>query len=94
MPRIKLPADPEGQNNDRAEWAEEAIEAFRIETGCDLDTAVYDLLCDLAHYCDRHGLSFADELSHAKKHYNDETAAYGKTRRKSGEQFDRVTVYA
>lgn len=48
-----LPPDPDGQNDDRAKWADAAITAFRRETGSDDDTILSDLLADLMHWSDR-----------------------------------------
>lgn len=74
MTKSPLPPDPEGMNNDRAEWALEAIEAFRSVTGAEYDTAIYDLLCDLMHLCDRtEDWSFDAALRMAKRHYKEET---------------------
>lgn len=70
-------ADPDQQNEDRAEWAAKAVEAFMLETGLGiedgLETAVMDLLCDLGHFCDRTGLDLCDLLDRAASHYGDET---------------------
>ena len=48
-----LPPDPDGQNDDRASWAEEAIVAFESETGCDREDALADLLADLRQFVRR-----------------------------------------
>jgi hypothetical protein len=53
MTKPALPADPEGMNDRRAEWALTALLAFRYVTGTDWSDAVADLLCDLMHFCDR-----------------------------------------
>ncbi len=39
-----LPADPDGQNEDRARWAEAAILAFELQAGADREDALCDLL--------------------------------------------------
>lgn len=52
MPK-PLPADPENMNDDRAAWAEAALNEFRRVTGTDDEDALGDLLCDLMHWCDR-----------------------------------------
>ena len=72
---MSLPPDPEGMNDARAEWAGKAIAAFRQATGSDKDTVVRDLLCDIAHWCDRNKIDFLDELTIAGDHYKEETAA-------------------
>lgn len=80
--RTKLPPDPEGKNKDRADWANVALAAFGDETGQTIDgdgpqQMIADLLCDLAHFCDRNGLSFAVCLSSGRNHYEEETSRKG-----------------
>lgn len=73
--RLKgLPPDPEGMNDKRAGWAQTAIDAFMEETGSDLDTAVGDLIADIAHWCDRNDQHFDTELAKAGQFYAEETA--------------------
>jgi hypothetical protein len=71
--RVPLPADPEEMNNDRAQWAAEAIYAFQRVTGTEDQDALGDLLCDLMHWCDRNGCEFEAALSRARMHYEAET---------------------
>jgi hypothetical protein len=73
----EVPPDPDELNDDRAVWAEVALAAFAAETGCDRADALPDLLCDLLHWCDRTGVSFADELERARGHYRVETSEGG-----------------
>lgn len=73
--RFRLPPDPEGMNDDRARWAGRAIEAFRQETGCDLEDALGDLLADLMHWSDRNASDFESALDRARVHYAAETSA-------------------
>jgi len=68
-----LPPDPEAMNGKRAEWAACALASFRSATGSDEADAVCDLLCDLMHWCDRHGQEFSHELARAQDHYQAET---------------------
>jgi hypothetical protein len=75
--RSPLPPDPEGMNGSRAEWAGYALAAFRSQTGCDREDALADLLGDLTHWCDRSGVSFADELDRAEWHDRTETSEGG-----------------
>ena len=75
---IVLPADPEGMNDDRAEWAQNALDAFASVTGMntageDAETIMTDLLADLMHWSDRNGVKFSDVLSRAQSHYSEET---------------------
>jgi hypothetical protein len=44
-------------------------------TGCDEEDAVHDLITDLAHWCDRKGMDFNEELNHAANMYNEETSS-------------------
>ncbi len=73
----KLPPDPDGQNGDRAEWAELAILAFRKATGTDEEDAVCDLIADLQHWCDRNGYDFEAEVKRGNGHYWAETQTEG-----------------
>jgi len=70
-----LPADPEGMNNGRAEWAAAALQQFQSTTGTDFEDALADLLGDLMHWADRNAVHFDDELSRGRMHYEAETAA-------------------
>jgi hypothetical protein len=67
-----LPPDPEGLNNRRADWAQQALEAFQDVTGID-DEYPVDLLADLMHWCDRNGCDFDVALERARYHYEAET---------------------
>ena len=71
----KLPADPEGQNDDRAEWAEHAVIEFIGQTGVDeVHSAIGDLLANLMHLCDRlKHIEFDEMLRMARCHYEEET---------------------
>ena len=69
MNTIMLPPDPDGQNGDRAGWAQKALAAFKEETHCDDEDTLCDLLCDLMHQCDRDGVSFDEQLDRARSHY-------------------------
>jgi hypothetical protein len=73
MTHTLLPPDPEGMNDNRSAWADEAIAVFILATGTDLEDAVSDLIADLGHWCDRHGISFDEELRRARFHYDAET---------------------
>jgi hypothetical protein len=61
-------------NAERADWANEALKLFMARTGCDCEDSLADLLCDLMHWADMAGLSFADEMHRARYHYAAETA--------------------
>ena len=68
-----LPPDPDGQNGDRSDWADAAIQAFRAMCGTDPEDAVADLLVDMRHYCDRHGYNWIAEYDRSQMHYEAET---------------------
>jgi hypothetical protein len=70
---MKLPPDPEGMNDARAEWADEAIQTFIARTGTDLEDSLGDLLCDILHWCDRNNFDFEIALDRAQDHYKEET---------------------
>lgn len=77
-PDRQRPSDPEDQNDDRSMWAQAALQTFAVQTGSDLGDCVSDLIADLAHFCDRHGLNLASEIKRAEFHYDEETANEGK----------------
>ena len=68
-----LPPNPDGQNNERASWADHALRAFMAETGTDYEDALCDLLCDLMHLSDRAPFDFEAALVRARDHYLAET---------------------
>jgi hypothetical protein len=84
-PSTGLPPDPEGMNDERAEWALSTIQAFGTTTGecfydfdgqerdAILQQNISDLLGDLAHLCDREGVNLRAMLDRAEHHYNEET---------------------
>jgi hypothetical protein len=80
-----LPSDPEDMNDERAYWAGETLAYFTRtygeQEGGDRQNLA-DLLADLAHYCDRNGLSLDGCLTTAQMHYAEETDH-------KGAQFDR-----
>ena len=68
-----LPPDPDDMNDQRADWAESAINLFRAKTGTDGEDAICDLTADLMHWCDRNGQDFNTELLRGSGHYEAET---------------------
>lgn len=82
----ELPPDPEDMNDQRAEWAAGTLVHFRTKEGrCDEGDALSDLLSDIAHHCDREGISLVAEMRRAGFHYLEETAG-------EGHQFDELPV--
>jgi hypothetical protein len=69
----KLPPDPEGMNDSRAEWAGKAITAFQRETTTDDEDVLGDLIADLMHWADRNNYDFEAALFRAQGHYRAET---------------------
>lgn len=70
--------DPDGLNDDRAEWAQAALDAFADVTDMDIacedgETVLGDLLTDLMHWCDRNGVDFQKKLAGAALNYKEET---------------------
>lgn len=67
-------------NEDRAGWAEGAIQKFIELTGTDREDALADLLCDLLHWADREYFvptdpsGFDCELARARMHFEAEVA--------------------
>jgi hypothetical protein len=70
----RVPPDPERMNDSRAAWAATALEMFMEETGAEECDALADLLTDLRHWCDRHGVDYAEQDARAEFHYEAETA--------------------
>jgi hypothetical protein len=68
-------------NEERADWAEAAVLAFRSACKGDFDeTALYDLVANLGHLCDRlsatykeFDLTFEQMVESARAHYEAET---------------------
>jgi hypothetical protein len=66
--------DPDGINQERADWAFITLAYFKLATGTDSEDAVKDLLCDLMHYCQQtQGEDFDVALDAARRHYLMET---------------------
>lgn len=74
-PKKRLPADPDEMNDARADWADVALVAFMAETGTEQEDAICDLVADLRHWCDRHGMDFERELARGNAHYDAETTS-------------------
>jgi hypothetical protein len=87
----QIPSDAtanEGTTNDeRASWAEVGLLAYGQRTGTvgemvgddeDPFLIIGDLVADLAHWCDRHGVNFQEAIRYAAGHYQKETGAVGK----------------
>ena len=82
---MSIPPDPENLNDDRADWAGQAIAAFahatRMDTvGEDAETMLGDLLADLMHWCDRNNVDFETQLACARSNYAEETRPNKETR--------------
>jgi hypothetical protein len=76
-----LPPDPGGENGKRSRSAHAAILAFEKARPVDRCDAVADLLCNLAHWLDRHGetgMDFGKALNRARGHYAAETGYHGR----------------
>ena len=58
MRKKKLPPDPDGMNEKRALWADACIHLMSRQTGCEPgQQALGDLLCNIFHWGDRHGIA-------------------------------------
>ncbi len=72
----------EPTNDDRARWAKNALAVFTAETyggghpdtmeRGDIETAVYDLIADLLHFADKHGIDTDCILASAVLHFEAE----------------------
>ena len=66
--------DMDGMNEDRAEWANEAVLHFQSITGKEeLETGVADLLCNLQHLCYREDFDFHRLIKNAVGMWEQET---------------------
>lgn len=61
-------------NAERAASADAALMAYMSRTRCDCEDCLADLLCDIMHWADKCGLSFAEALHGARYHYGAESA--------------------
>lgn len=63
-------------NEDRAAWAEAAIDCFINQTGQDKleDDPVSDLIADLGHWCDENDIDFLAAIQRGIGHWKAETA--------------------
>lgn len=76
-----IPPDPEGHNDDRANWANVALGTFMRVAGCTAPRYAFTgLLCDLMHLADRNPQlgDFETVLTIARENYRDETSACSK----------------
>ena len=65
-------------NEERSDQAAAGLRAYAQEIGVDTaDTTVQDLLADLAHWCDRHGVDLWDCWDSAGRNYHEETNGKG-----------------
>jgi hypothetical protein len=74
----KLPPDPEEMNDQRAAWAEDALEQFASQTrhradDRDWEEIVSDFLSNMHHFCDRAGLNWGACVDRGHDHYYEET---------------------
>ncbi len=92
-PALARVYDPEGQNEQRAAWAQAAIDGFRAVCHGDDCDALGDLLANLMHLCDQRtrtrngtgpvmknppeGWDFNKALAQAVMHYTAETDKNG-----------------
>jgi hypothetical protein len=74
------PESPEYQdmNGQRSGWAQAGLMAYAAATGSDLQDLIADLIGDLGHFCDRHGLDLRHELDRGEEMYRFETQEKGK----------------
>lgn len=76
-----MPPDPEDMNEERADAARGAVVEFTRtfgEKAGGLPQNLTDLVCDMAHLCDREGLQFSAIIEGAKRGYAAETDGKGK----------------
>lgn len=74
---MKLPPDPEKQNDQRSAQAQLAIDAYAQASGSEPEHVLSDLLASLAHWCDRNCVHMDAILDAAAFHYREETGNKG-----------------
>lgn len=77
-PSKDIPPDPDRKNDDRAEWAENALRTFAEQTGQDPDTdgwqeILSDFLANARHFADREALDYTECDSTGAGLYEEET---------------------
>jgi hypothetical protein len=77
------PAEGKVKNDDRSDWAAQAVLAFMEATDCEAEFAISDLLGNLRHLCDRIGLDFDVEKSRGDDLYLDEVGLRSMPNRQS-----------
>lgn len=80
----------EATNDDRAAWAQAAVDTFMRETGTDSEDAISDLLGNLMHLCNQRGADFTAELNRGAGHYQSEIEIEAK--QDAGEDCDPCAV--
>ncbi|MGC4052899.1 MAG: hypothetical protein QM757_26525 [Paludibaculum sp.] len=83
IPSRPLPPDPAGKNDDSAERAQEALDAFRSSTVSEEGKVLMELISDLAHWADRHNYDLGAAICSAISCYDEETGG-------KGHQFDSL----
>jgi len=56
-------------NDQRCDWAQDAINGFCEATGCDTQEAIGDLICNIMHLAEREGLDPLDRVRNAISHW-------------------------
>ena len=80
---------PDKLNEYRSRWAAAAIEEFVDTTDiCDDADVLSDLLCDIAHFCDRNRKTFGDFTKALK----DAIALYAEETDGTGKQFNGISI--
>lgn len=74
---MKLPPDPENQNDQRSAQAQAAIDAYAQASGSEPEHVLSDLLASLAHWADRNSYDMNVALDAAAFHYREETGNKG-----------------
>lgn len=64
--------DPPAVKPGAIQDARVAVDAYMHTTSTDGENAVRDLLADLMHYCEHHGIDFDHEAAVAARNYREE----------------------
>ena len=60
---------PRNKHAGRIKQAQIALAAYKKQGGVDPDCLVRDLMADLGHWCDKHGLDWDNEVRIARDNY-------------------------
>ena len=67
--KIKTASKVTAENAKRVSRIDKIVTRYLLESGCEEDNFVRDILSDIRHYCDACGISFSEEDRVAYQNY-------------------------